>query len=160
MKTKLTLLLLIFQLFSCGKDNICGNDGFCAEINGKKWIPVSNDFKNPVLSAHLIDSNNQFWIGAYKGSSSLLVGVIDSVKRIGVGDYVLAGQICCSGNYQISADNSFRTNTTNSGLLSISQIDRSKKTITGKFYFKAHNAVTGEIVDISNGTFNTNYVEY
>jgi len=159
MKYKLILLLIIFQFWSCSKDNICGNDNFCAEINGKKWFPISNDYKSAALTAHLIDTNNQFWIGAYKGSSSLLIGVIDSVKRIEVGNYVLSGQKTF-GSFEINSDNSFRTNNINTGLLSITNIDRVKKTIAGTFYFKASNTVTGEIVNVANGTFRTSYVEY
>ena len=159
MKYKLILSLIIFQFFSCSKDNICGNDGFCVEINGKKWFPVSNDIKSAALTVHLIDTNNQFWIGAYKGSSSLLVGVIDSVNRIEVGNYVLSGQKNL-GSYQINSNNRFSTNNINTGLLSITNIDRVKKTIVGTFYFKARNTITGEIVDVANGTFNNSYVEY
>ena len=161
MRTKLSLSLLIFLLFGCSKDKICRDESFCVQVNSKLWWPSSGgDFKAQPLTIHLIDSNNQFWIGAYSGSSSLLVGVIDKVNGIKVGNYVLGGQACCLGTYAVDSASEYRTDSTYSGLLSITRIDRINKTIAGTFYFKAHNAVTGEIVDVSNGMFNARYVEY
>ncbi|MCJ8166446.1 DUF6252 family protein [Pontibacter sp. E15-1] len=160
MKAKLSVFLLLFFLLSCSKDNLCRNEAFCVEVNGKKWWPKSNDFKSSPLTFHLLDDNNQFWIGAYNGSSSVLVGVIDHTRGIGVGDYVLAGQTCCSGSYTREHNINFKTDASHTGKLTITSLDRVKKTVAGTFYFRGRNSVTGETVEVTKGSFNSKYSEY
>jgi len=160
MKVKLSVFLLFFFLLGCNKEKLCRNEAFCVEVNGKKWWPNSSGFKSNPLTFHLLDDNNQFWIGAYNGSSSVLVGIIDHTRGIEIGDYNLSNQTCCWGSYAIDSNTDFRTDATHTGVLTITALDRAKKTVAGTFYFKGRNPVTGETVEVMKGSFNGRYVEY
>ncbi|WP_242929446.1 DUF6252 family protein [Pontibacter vulgaris] len=151
MKNKLCFLASLILLLSCSKDNIC-NEAFCVKINGKKWWP-SSGFKVNSLSFNLVDNGNRFWFSAQNGSTSILVSVRDTTRGIQLGDYELA-EGYNAGYYTKDSNIEFRTNINNTGSLSITAIDKSKRTISGTFYFKARNSTTGEVVEISDGSFN------
>lgn len=160
MKNKLYFLLLLIGLLACSKDSFC-DESFCVRINGKKWWPSSGgDFKSHPLAFHLIEDNNQFWIGAHNGPSSVMINIIDKVNGIKPGNYILDDRMCCWGSYGIDSKNRFRTDANNTGVLSITSLDKTKKTISGTFHFRARNASTGEVVEVSHGSFNGYYVEY
>ncbi len=160
MKTKFTLVPLLLLLFSCG-DKMWEDEPFSVKVNGKRWIPTgSNDFKAPpAVSIHFIQGKH-FWIRAKSGRKSFIFGVIDTVNGIKVGDYVLSEKQGGKGHYSGDSNNTFSTDNSHTGLLSITKIDWRKETVTGKFYYKARNPVSGEIVDISKGRFNARYVKY
>lgn len=65
-----------------------------------------------------------------------------------------------AGYYTEDTNKDFRTDHTHTGSLSITSIDRYKRTIAGTFRFKAHNATTGEVAEISKGSFNATYYEF
>ncbi|MDO6392432.1 DUF6252 family protein [Pontibacter sp. BT731] len=157
MKNRLYLLILLVGLLSCSKDSFC-DESFCVRINGKRWWP-SSGFKTNSLSFTLTDNGNRFWFSATNGSTSLLVSVRDTINGIRVRDYEL-GEHLNAGYYTQDTNMDFRTDQTRTGSLSISSIDRYKRTISGTFHFKAHNSTTGEVVEISNGSFNATYYEF
>ncbi|PKV62514.1 DUF6252 family protein [Pontibacter ramchanderi] len=157
MKNKLYLLLLLAGLFACSKDSFC-DESFCVRINGKRWWP-SSGFKTNSLSFTLTDNGSIFWFSAQNGSTSLLVSVRDTIRGIQVREYQL-GEHFNAGYYTEDSNEDFRTDQSHTGSLSIASIDSYKTTVSGTFRFKARNAMTGEVAEISNGSFNATYYEY
>ncbi|WP_347156394.1 DUF6252 family protein [Pontibacter chitinilyticus] len=154
------LSLLLLGLQACSKDKMCEDEPFCARVNGKVWVPVSDsDFKTSELTFHLIDDTHQFWVRAKRSSAVILFGVINANSNIQIGDYIL-NESNNNGYYSPEPGKELLTDSTYTGLLSITAIDRVKKTIAGTFYFRARNPATGEVVDVSHGRFDAIYSEY
>ncbi|MBX0332592.1 hypothetical protein K3G39_05020 [Pontibacter sp. HSC-14F20] len=170
MKTKLSLFILALLLFACKKDELCTNESYCAEIDGKKWSPVDDGDPQTggSLIVHLMHGNN-LWIRATNqlDSSIVFFGIVDSVNLIREGSYVLNGKggdlpdgLRNGGFYLSASGEEFMTDSTYTGLVTVTNIDKVKGRISGNFYFKARNPITGKIADISNGSFNTFYWKY
>ncbi|MBX0334060.1 hypothetical protein K3G39_12505 [Pontibacter sp. HSC-14F20] len=157
---RLNLLLLIILLSACDKDKLCENEAFCAEIDGKRWWPSSaGDFKSSPLTAKLLYGDSVLAIRASSGSDRIYFSILDG-NTITIKNYVLSDTLS-RGYYDKSiASDEFETDTDYTGILSINEINKSKKTVAGTFHFKARNSTTGEVADITNGSFNTIYVEY
>ena len=159
MKKNSIFLLLCLLLFSCSRDNLCGNPNFCAELNGKKWFPRSNDFKSSPLTARLIFGDSVFAVRASSGSERIYLSIRDG-SPITTKSYVLSDTLSRGYFDNSIASDEYLTDATQTGLLTIREINKAQKTVAGSFYFKARNSVTGEEVEVSNGIFNLKYVEY
>ena len=162
MKIKFFLFPLFMFLFTCG-EKMWEDEPFSVKVNGKRFIPVgSSDFKAPsAVSVHLIGGKH-FWISAKSGQKSLIFGVLDTVNGIKVGDYVLSEKQGNKGEYSSDRFSTtiFSTDINHTGLLSITKIDKVKETVTGKFYYKALNSANGDVVDVTNGRFDSRYAKY
>lgn len=160
MKTKLSLLLILLSLIGCSKENLCRNENFCAEVNGKKWFPSHNgDFKASPLTARLLYSDSVLAVRASNGSERIYLSIRDW-QGISAKSYFLTDTLS-RGYFDNTIDSDeFETDASHTGMVSITAIDKSKKTVSGTFYFKAYNPVTGKVIDVSNGAFNTTYVDY
>ena len=130
------------------------------EVDGKRWWPSSGgDFKSSPLTARLLYGDSVLAIRASSGSDRIYLSIRDG-NTITIKNYVLSDTLS-RGYYDKSiASDEFETDTNHTGIVSIKEINKSKKTITGTFHFKARNSTTGKVVDITNGSFNTTYVEY
>lgn len=160
MKTYFRLLLLVIGLSACDKDSLCRNEAFCVEVDGKRWWPSSGgDFKASPLKASLLYGDSVLAIRASSGSDRIYLSIRDG-NKITNKDYVLSDTLS-RGYYDKSiAADEFETDAAHTGIVTIKEINKSKKHIIGTFHFKARNATTGEVVDISNGSFNLIYAEY
>ncbi|WP_299759765.1 DUF6252 family protein [uncultured Pontibacter sp.] len=160
MKAKLSLLLILLSLFGCNKENLCRNENFCAEVNGKKWFPSQNgDFKASPLTARLLYSDSVLTVRASNGSERIYLSIRDW-QGISIKDYFLTDTLSRGYFDNSIGSDEFETDAAHTGMVSITDIDRSRKTVAGRFHFKAFNPVTGKVIDVSNGAFNTTYVEY
>lgn len=160
MKTTISLFLLLLLLFGCSKDNLCRNENFCTEVNGKKWWPSDNgDFKARPLTVSLLYGDSVLAIRASNGSERIYLSIRGG-GVISAKDYTLTDTLS-RGYYDnsISSDE-FETDAAYTGLLTITEIDRVKETVVGTFYFKAQNPITGEVVDVEDGSFNARYTKY
>lgn len=160
MKTTISLFLLLLLLFGCRKDNLCGNESFCAEVNGKKWWPSDNgDFKARPLTASLLYGDSVLAIRASNGYERIYLssrgGGIISAKNYALTDTLSRGYF----DKSIASDE-FATDAAHTGFLTITEIDRVKETVVGSFHFKAKNPISGEVVDVANGSFNVRYNKY
>lgn len=151
---------LLLGIQACSKDKLCEDEPFCARVNGKLWWPSDNgDFKARPLTVSLLYGDSVLAVRASNGSERIYLSIRGG-GVISAKDYTLTDTLS-RGYYDnsISSDE-FATDVAHTGLLSITTIDHSKKTVAGTFYFKALNSVTGEVVDVSHGRFDAMYSEY
>ncbi|WP_161889479.1 DUF6252 family protein [Pontibacter russatus] len=151
---------LLLGLQACSKDKLCEDEPFCARVNGKLWWPSDNgDFKARPLTISLLYGDSVLAIRASNGSERIYLSVRDG-KVISAKDYTLTDTLSRGYFDKSLSSDEFETDSVNTGLLSITEINCSKKTLTGTFFFKAFNSATGEVVEVSNGRFDAFYTEY
>lgn len=157
---RLNLLLLILLLSACDKDKVCEDEAFCVEVDGKRWWPSSGgDFKSSPLTAKLLYGDSVLAIRASSGSERIYLSIRDG-NVISNKNYLLSDTLSREYFDKGIASDEFETDANNTGIVTINGINKSNKTVTGTFHFKARNSTTGKVVDITNGSFNTTYVEY
>ena len=162
MKYTYTILLLsIFTILSaesCKKEN---NDSFYfkCKVNGQEYYP--DRCANCEVAKLLGDST--IIINGNRGFESILIGVIklDHVPLINT-NYVLNQRPEQKASYKNSTTTTdvYFTDSTRTGILNITEIDKTNKIIKGDFYFKAYNAFRNNEINITDGSFRLNYTTY
>lgn len=158
MKKLLPLLVLaaICSIFAtCKKDDTTSDKlYFKAKVNGQDYVP--NNCANCLKMQILRDSVLLF--NANAGYESLGLGV-NEASGIQPKIYSMNGIVIGSAYYDNSpqVNDIFKTDVNHTGQLSITEVDRTKKTIRGTFFFKAFNSVHNTEVNVTEGAFHLNY---
>jgi hypothetical protein len=159
--TLISLSLLVTVLAgACKKDEL--NDNFKCKVNGQVWRPSNTDIKyGHEAEAHLIDDGKTFFVAAYQENSRQVISfAIFLDSEVVPGTYNLPG-LKNSADYEDKSQNlKFTAQPGYSGTLQILSLDRAKKTVTGRFSFKALEGNTKAVVDISEGEFSLQYFPY
>lgn len=152
------LLTLALLTGSCKKDRL-PNFYFQCKVDGVFYEPdncANCSTKDLVGDTSLI-------LGAASGNESLAIGLIRSSK-ISTGIYILANP---NSSYSAIYDNTignpsdiFRTDSIRTGIINITELNRSNKIIEGTFYFDAFNIPKNKIVRVTEGRFRLNYRVY
>jgi len=180
MKNLLFLLIILFTLSCCDKDNnpFSVNDQLPAEtqtgantvgclVNGQVFLPKQEGI-NPDVNCfyQLVDGEYFFTMNFadLRGTGRKDVSV--QTFRINLQanqtyvlnkNYILDGDYTGGGgSYSTSLSNEFNTNTIKTGELKITKLDSANAIISGTFWFDAINSA-GEVVEIRNGRFDWNY---
>ena len=143
---------------SCKKDPTPDNNYpyFQCKINGQTYIP--NNCANCVTCSILGDTT--FLLGGNAGFQALDIGII-KLDKIPISEttYVLNNNLQQNGTYDISplVNDIYKTDATHAGQLTITTLDKTKRTIQGTFYFKAYNTYRNDSVSVTDGKFRLNY---
>ena len=103
-----------------------------------------------------------FLMNANAGFESVSIGIIKLDKvPITTTTYILDANKQQDGVYDNSplVDDIFRTDSTHTGKLTITALDKANMIISGTFNFKAYNKVQNKTVTISNGRFRLKYTD-
>ncbi len=155
--------LLLFCLFSFALlNNSCKKDQlptfyFQCKVDGVLYEP---DNCANCIGKEIIDDTTLI-LGGNRGFEALTLGIIDN-SNIKVGQYILNGAISKRGTYKFSTspNDRFFTDSTHTGILNITLLDKSTKTIEGNFQYDAYNIQQNKIVRITDGKFRLNYEAY
>ena len=153
------LLPLVLLSSSCKKDRLpkfyfqCKVDGVlyepdnCANCNSKELI-----------------GDTVLLLGANRGNEALSIGILK--RNMAIGNYKLSSALT-ENNGSAIYDNTignpadiFRTDSTRTGVINITELDRSNRIIVGTFYFDAYNIPKNKILRVTEGKFRLNYRAY
>jgi hypothetical protein len=167
MKNLILITTLALFTFSCCKPNKpnptnpSGNFLTC-KVNGTDWRADVSDgigdypltakllFNDTVLSIDVVNINEEF-IG---------IAVGDGPKKISEIQYHLSSNTPSSSNaiYDNNlATNQFETDSANTGIATITNLDKTNNLVEGTFSFKAYNKVLLSTVVVTDGKFSINY---
>ena len=152
---RLFILLAGCLLLGACKDNvniICDDcKALTCLVNGKKFIPHSDDWKSSILNATMYE-NKKLEINAYddKEYIGLSLNLSDSIR---VGTYQLSTYPPGTGLYSNSSVD-YSTNTDNIGELTITKLEYGDRPVMeGMFHYQCINKVTQKRVSVSQGSF-------
>lgn len=141
-------ILLILALVACHKQSDVAPPVFTATIDGQSWTS-SSTFCNVIGSAILIE-------GFDHGGGVLNFSVGDTVA----GDYILEPGTLSTAWYQNSVTHtpvfatSLNRDTTGiGGKITITEINSTKKVISGNFSFQLYNDSTRSVINVTRGVF-------
>ena len=159
--TTTILFLLIFSIEGCKKDSEIMDDFKC-KVNGKIWKPYSTDLKyGRTLDAHLIDDGKTFFIAAYQENTRQSISFsIFLDANVTIGTYNFNSTKNSADFYDTPNGLKYITQSGNNGTLKIISLDKTNKTVTGEFSFRALDTSTNSSVDITDGQFNIKYKTY
>lgn len=159
---KIRLILFFSALFiclswSCQKENVLRNGGFTAKVNGKRWKANNFDFKASPYEARFLSDSALSIRGS--GSVASISLYIKSSRAITAGEYPLNNDYSIAGGTYNDYETlyTYRTTSSNPGVVRIKEIDRTNKIIIGTFDFDAFNEENGETVSIKDGAFNIEF---
>lgn len=178
MKNLLLLLLTVFTLTCCDKDDDkpkteleklppatqTGAQTFGCLIDGKAFVPPRFGTNSPNAFYQFVGGAYTLGINASTSGGpnlkSINIGCLD-MPLITVNNYNLKEFISGNyfGEYREAAGFNFDGSSflQDSGILSITRFDPINFIISGTFSFKAKDINTGEIIEITNGRFDMNY---
>ena len=147
---------LIFA--TCNKDPTPDNNYpyFQCKINGQTYIP--NNCANCVGASLLGDTT--LLINGNAGFESVAMGIINvTAEPIIATTYTLNDNPRSGGDYKNSTTpiDIFNTDRNHKGQITITTLDKTKRTIQGTFYFKAYNTYRNDSVSVTDGKFRLNY---
>lgn len=129
------------------------------KIDGQVYLP--NNCANCMTGQILGDT--VFLLTANAGFEHVGVGIV-KLDRVPIAatNYLLNASPQQSGVYDNSpqVNDIFKTDSTRTGQLIISSLDKANKIVAGTFYFKAYNPVQNKTVNITNGEFRIRYTDY
>lgn len=153
-----TLLALITISASCHKNEYPEsgpNDSyFRCKIDGRLYIP--NSCANCITCT--IYKNSIFLLGGNAGYEALALGIIDKPEILKK-SYYLYSNIANGGTYKnvTNTDDRYDTDSSHTGHLEITSLDKTNRIIKGIFYFKAYNSYRDDSVNITDGKFRLKY---
>lgn len=138
---------------SCNKEKL-PEYYFKAKLNGQEYVP--DNCANCTQGKFLQDT--VLIIGGNRGFETLGIGINDG-GGIKVGNYLLNETVGRRGDYKFSTtpNDRYYTDTTHTGQLTITTLDKTNKIISGTFSFEAYNAVQNKTVSITEGKFRLQY---
>ncbi len=161
---KIIISLVLLTSLTCGKKNNnlkkeTGKYLHC-KIDGIDYFPEQDQtaWSNKALQASLSSDNLNFTFDTYNLSDkSIGVGITD-INSIQSRKYKLSNNMNTfegAGYFDITPLGSgrFETDSVNSGICTIINIDYSKKLIEGTFSFKCYNNLTSKTANITDGEF-------
>ena len=174
MKNLLLLLITTLTLGSCDKDDNkpqnpisqlppetqVGANTFGCLINGEPFV-VSNTSKQTAIY-----QDGGLLIGGQKNINNNLTQVSMFISEANIGEiigennsYVLNSNSVPKGEYYIENQNCFYFTSSNyTGSLMITKIDNINFIISGKFEFKSISENCADIINITNGRFDLQYI--
>ncbi|GEC78424.1 hypothetical protein [Flavobacterium aquatile] len=175
MKKLLLLLLTTFSLSCCNKDDDnpqtlppatqTGAGTFACYVNGKPFIDNSGGFFNCFYQ--LVDGEYYFSIGGNDEDILPQNIYIQTQKRtISEGETLIFNEIAdgnanAGAGFTLSITENYQsyTNTIYSGQLIITKLDFADNIVSGTFSFDILHPVTGEIIQIRDGRFDTIFTQ-
>lgn len=153
------LLLSLFTILSfqsCKKEN-SNSFYFKCKVNGDEYVP--NRCANCITCTILRDTI--FLLGGNRDFETLGIG-LNKTSGINIGSYILNEKSSAKGDYKNSTApiDRYYTDSGRTGMLNITQIDKTNKIIKGDFYFKAYNAFRNTEINITQGSFRLEYTTY
>jgi hypothetical protein len=157
MKFYIILIYLFTAVTGCKKSQKEPDFFFSAKVNGNRYIPEG--CANCITCTILNDSI--FIFGGNRGYESILIGFRDS-RGITTKDYVLNDVKTNSGQYKNSTNYNdvFRTDSTRTGIFTLTKIDKANKIVAGAFHYTGFNHYQGSTINITDGRFRLNYTTY
>mgnify|MGYP003583432381 CR=1 FL=1 len=174
MRKLLLILITTFTLCSCDKDNDkptnpvsqlppatqTGENTFGCLINGEPFV-VSNTSNQTAIY-----QDGGLLIGGQKNINNNLTQVSMFISEANIGAiiaenniYVLNSNSVPKGEYYIENQNCFYFTSSNyTGSLMITKIDNINFIISGKFEFKSISENCADIINITNGRFDLQYI--
>ena len=174
MRKLLLILITTFTLCSCDKDNDkptnpvsqlppatqTGENTFGCLINGEPFV-VSNTSNQTAIY-----QDGGLLIGGQKNINNNLTQVSMFISEANIGaiiaennSYVLNSNSVPKGEYYIENQNCFYFTSSNyTGSLMITKIDNINFIISGKFEFKSISENCADIINITNGRFDLQYI--
>jgi len=165
MKYLTTLILplaILLSSASCKKTSVQTESGFTCKIDGKIWHTATNDFKVRETDCEITEKGESISIKARNsGTGEDFALLIHSVgKVVTEGKYPLNSNAYFVGIYGVRSSGDFITGSGYDGEIEITQIDKVKSRIKGKFYFNCYNQKLNQSHAITEGTFNLLYITY
>lgn len=157
------LLTLVLTSGSCKKSKDEISIAFSCKLNGDTWNPYSGDLKLREAEAHLTNDGTELFIKGLntKSHEDIGFGIYTPGTKISVGKYKLNMPTMQFGYYSKNDfKGEFKTKTGFVGEVEIVSFDKSRKTITGRFFFNGFNETTNTSIAITAGEFNLRYVEF
>jgi hypothetical protein len=162
----LTILFALFS-FSCCKPNKpnptnpSGNFLTC-KVNGTDWkADNSSGLGDYPLTAKLLFSDTVMAINALNiNEEAIYIGLVNKSQKVKVQNYQLSKVLPYSSNANFDnnlATNQFETDSVNTGIATITNLDKTNNLIEGTFSFKAYNKVLLSTVVVTDGKFSINF---
>ncbi|MFT5755005.1 MAG: hypothetical protein ACI924_002256 [Flavobacterium sp.] len=174
MKNLLLILLMSFTLCCCDKDDNkptnpvsqlppetqVGANTFGCLINGKPFVVLNTSQQTAIYQ------DGGLLIGGQKNINNNLTQVSMFISEANIGEiiaennsYVLNSNSVPKGEYYIENQNCFYFTSSNyTGSLMITKIDNINFIISGKFEFKSISDNCADIINITNGRFDLQYI--
>lgn len=154
MKNVLFFLVVCLSFFACEKDPT--NAKFSCKVDGKSFIADDN-----LVSVTYTASNNSFYIQASKVQLVNLTGALYGEMKLDFSVTTTNTPIPLNAantfRWSNNGTQTFRSNGSNPGTLTVTAVDYSAKTISGTFSLTAYNDNATETIVITEGKFNTSW---
>ncbi len=154
------LIALITIAASCHKNEYPepGPDDFYfrCNIDGRTYIP--NSCANCMSGKLLGDTT--FLVNGNAGFESIAIGIIDITgSPIKISRYLLNQNPRFGADYKNSTIliDQYNTDSTHTGFLEITNLNKIDRIIQGTFYFKAYNSYRNDSVNVTDGKFRLKY---
>jgi len=157
-KIPLVIISIITISASCKKNTDPDPNSFYfqCKINGQTYIPgLGNGLTCEILA------DTTLLLGGNIGFESVDIGIIKLDKiSITVTTYILNNNLQQNGFYDNSplVNDIYKTDSTRTGELNITTLDKANKIISGTFYFKAYNSYRNDSVSVTDGKFRLHYI--
>lgn len=170
MKNLILITTLALFSFSCCKPNKPkptnpnGNFLTC-KVNGVDWeADVSGGLGDYPLTAKLLFDDTVMAINAINtNDEAIYVGLVNQNQKIKVQNYHLSKVLPYSSNANFDnnlATNQYQTDSINTGIAIITNLDKINNLVEGTFSFKAYNKVLISTVEVTDGKFSINYTNH
>ena len=158
-----TLFFLVISCLTfskCAKEDLLPEFYFQCKVDGVLYEPdnCSNCNSKELLGDTVL------LLGANRGNEGLSIAILK--HNISVGNYNLGKELIENkgsayyDNTIGSPSDIFRTDSIRTGIINITELDRTNKIIVGTFNFDAYNIPQNKIVKITEGKFRLNYRSY
>ena len=154
MKKILFFIAICLTFLACEKD--ANNAKFSCKVDGKSFIPDDN-FVTVTYTA----GSNSFYLQATKVQLVNLTGELYGEMKF---DFSVAAvntpiplNAANTFRWSNNGTQTYRSNGSNPGTLTVTAVDYSAKTISGTFSLTAYNDAGNETIEITEGKFNTSW---
>lgn len=151
------LLAPCFICSKCNKEDVLPEYYFRCKIDSQDYRPNScaNCMKAQILRDTVLLLNGN------AGFQSVGLGLYDG-DGVEAKSYILNGKVSGSADYKNSTtvDDIFKTDSLRTGQLTITSVDKLNRVVSGTFNFKGYNPVQDKTVNITEGKFRLQYVDY
>lgn len=162
--------LALFSFSSCKPNkpkptNPNGNFLSC-KVNGVDWsADVSSGLGDYPLTAKLLFNSTYLSIGAINSNNETIDLGLYEMSNVKKQSYNLTVNAPNSYTSHAQFDNNLATNqyqtdSINTGIATITNLDKTNNLVEGTFSFKAYNKVLVSIVEVTDGKFSINYTNH
>ncbi|RYE18438.1 MAG: hypothetical protein EOP51_21960 [Sphingobacteriales bacterium] len=185
MKLLYLLLACFLLLTACSKDDDTnspdtlppatqeGKNTFGCKVNGRNWVPDSDDWMASVLYSHYISQDTtvgpkgQLHVGASNGilhqGVRFTIPVLPPILgnyTLNQSHYLLGGGGGYSSNISPNSSNDYFTDTLHTGTVTLTKFDTINHIVSGTFYFQAKLQGGTETVNVTDGRFDISYYPF